>query len=151
MSTAMELMPTVGLALDKIMISYQMFISADKKRDKIVRLREIQMAAIDIYRGTKQLIALLDGKLIASAPRIAHELAAAIRSVTGENIHQQILNLNHLALSFMAGEEPEGQEAKQKWISDKLQILYEMNNLSNDIAETAVITSAEPDKGTNRA
>lgn len=151
MTNTMELMPTVGLALDKLMVSYQMFISSDRKTDKIVRLREIQIAAIDIYRGTKQLIALLDGKLIASAPRVSAELSAAIRSVTGENLHQQVLNINHLATSFMNGDEPEELEAKQKWIRDKLQILYEINNLSNDIAETAVITKAEPDKGTERA
>lgn len=150
MNDTIEIIPMLGLSLDNLMLNYQLFISSDNKLEKIKRLHDVQLSAIDIYRGTKQLISLMSNKLIGTGPKVEAILNNAVKSVTGNNIHMQILNLNHLATAFMVGEKPPSGIPEQEWVQEKLQLLYQMNRLSNDIAEIAVITNAEPDKDTER-
>jgi hypothetical protein len=143
-------LPTIGKALDNLGNSYQIFLSSASKKEKIQSLWEIRMAAIDVNKTSKKLLEYLTSQISGPDPNISPVMADAVKKVTRGNLHMQVLNLDHLAKLFVIGnlEDKRLEEEKRR---DKIQLLYQIHHVSADIADTALTTSAEPDRGTERA
>jgi len=135
------LLPMLGKHFDNIGQSYQQFLCADKKSDRIKMLWNIRLSAIDIYSRSKTLLEALTGRLITPAPMINPAYTAAVQQSHKGNIHMQILNLDQLYKRFIFDKDPQ----------EQIQYLYQIHKLSAEIADTALSTNAEPDKGTERA
>lgn len=142
--------PTIGISLDHLLISYQIFLSSDKKTEKLQRLADIAHAATNIFRASKIVLESLSSKIIGPDPAINPIIAQAVKASVQKDLHMQILNLQQLAILFM--DETRSKESpEQEMIRDKIQLLYQIHYLSKDIAENALVTNAEPDRGTERA
>lgn len=141
---------TIGSALDNLGNSYQIFLSSASKKEKIQALWQIRLSAIDVHKISQKILENLTGKLIGPDPKINIGLSKAIQNVTRGNIHMQILNLDHLIKKFVM-EAPNDERPEEEKKQEKIQYLYEIYNLSAEIADTALVTTTEPDKNTERA
>jgi hypothetical protein len=139
--SAEVLIPSLGKAFDNIGQSYQQFICADKKADRIKMLWNIRLSAIDIHGGSKALLEALTGALITPAPMISPSLTYRVQASHKGDIHMQILNLDQLFKRFIFDKDPK----------EQIQYLYQIHKLSAEIADTVLSTNAEPDRGTERA
>jgi hypothetical protein len=141
---------TVGAALDNLGNSYQLFLTADNKKDKVKYLWSIRLAAIDVHKGTQAMLEYMTGKLMGADPRINPNLTERVNK-TSVNIHMQVLNLDQLFRHFIMPAPENDTRTMEQQVAQKVQFLYQIHNLSADIAEAALVTSAEPDKNTDRA
>lgn len=138
MSNLESLIPSMGMRLDNIGNNYQLFLNSSSKKDRVQQLWDIRLAAIDVHNTAKRILEVLTGILVIPEPDVSLLLDGAVQRVTANgNIHFQILNLDHLVRCFL--KEPDNQQ--------QIQYLYQIYKLTADIAEVALTTNAEPEKG----
>jgi hypothetical protein len=136
-----KLFPSLGMQLDNLGNTYVQFINSDKKVQRLALLSSMRLIALDVHSLSRSILEALTSKLDTPDPEINLGLKQRVATVTGGNIHFQILNLDHLVKTFTT----------ESNVRNKIQYLYRIYELASNIADVALITSAEPDDNTERA
>lgn len=135
-----KVIPSVGQALDRIGLIYMQFLNSHNKAERVTLLSDLHKASIDAQRLSKQVIELFGQKVIdGPMPSVNPRFALRVGEAIGGSLHGAVLNLDQLYRNFVM---PATSEQNDK----KIQLLYQMHIVCKDLAELALITSAEPEK-----
>jgi len=145
-------MPVVGGALDNVANTYVQFFNSFDKVERQKLLGNLHLAAVDCANKSKALIEFFGGQVLHDPlPAISLDLSTRVRKSIDGNLHGAYLNLTQLAKRFVGIHanpfvQPE-KKHPQEMAQELVQFLFQIFIVSNDIAELALITSAEPEKG----
>ena len=145
-------MPDMGGALDNLANTYVQFFNSFDKVERMKLLGNLRLAAIDCSQKSKTLIEFFGGHVLHDPlPAISLDLSNRVQKSMDGNLHGAYLNLTQLAKRFVGIHanpfvQP-AQKPKEEMALELVQFLFQIHIVSNDIAELALITSAEPEKG----